>query len=390
MSTLIEAVERVREQGQLPPDGPVSIRDLLQRFPPSPQGSVRALLLKMFGLNPTTRWGIVVVTLTGVPRTTSLPLNWFERLFGDGDGVSSYFRQISGTRQVFSWRVFGPHDMYTPAKKAELVAQGASAESSYLRMTAATKGVPVNDFDRFIWVMDQPESSGGTAGGGDLFIAAADLTHQIVSHEIAHAFGVVFEGDRYVDGVVQTYGDLFCPMDRGPSARSFQNYRLDYTHDGNNHQTSGPVMCAPHIFVMGWLDYPNNVVERASDTTNGYILIDVNQGAPALGRHVKVALVVQPVPQNMNSSQFWIEYRLPVGFDRWVDRPVSTNNIDMPEGALVMHEMRPDRHVILVNWTRARSGNTLKIPGTRHSVEIMSPSEVRRNIVLRIREAGNE
>ncbi len=44
MSTLIQAVERVREQGQLPPDGPVSIRDLLQRFPAQPsrvgQGSL--------------------------------------------------------------------------------------------------------------------------------------------------------------------------------------------------------------------------------------------------------------------------------------------------------------------------------------------------------------
>jgi hypothetical protein len=153
MSTLFEAVEQVRGQGQLPPVGPVSIRDLLQRFPPSPRASVRALLLKMFGLNPTTRWGIVVVTVTGVPRTTSLPLSWFERLFGDGDGVSPYFRQISGNRQVFSWRVFGPHEMYTPEKKAELVAQGAAAESVYLRKTAATKGIPVNDFDRFLWVM---------------------------------------------------------------------------------------------------------------------------------------------------------------------------------------------------------------------------------------------
>jgi hypothetical protein len=39
---------------------------------------------------------------------------------------------------------------------------------------------------------------------------------------------------------VQTYGDSFCPMDKGPSALSFRNPRLEYSKDGNNHRTFGP------------------------------------------------------------------------------------------------------------------------------------------------------
>ena len=49
----------------------------------------------------------------------------------------------------------------------------------------------------------------------DLFIAAEHFTQQIVCHEIGHAFGVVFEGDRYVDGVVQGYATS--TRRRGPS-----------------------------------------------------------------------------------------------------------------------------------------------------------------------------
>lgn len=47
MSSLMGAVEVLRGQGQLPPSGTVSIKDLVRRFQPSPPGSTRALLLKM-------------------------------------------------------------------------------------------------------------------------------------------------------------------------------------------------------------------------------------------------------------------------------------------------------------------------------------------------------
>lgn len=387
MPTLIQAIRHAREQGTLPEGGVVSVRDLTQRFRPSPTGSMRALLASMYGLNPTTRWGIVVTTITGLPRVTTLPLEWFERLFDDGDGVASYFRQMSGDRQVFSWRVFGPHDMYTAAEKAKVAGQGAAAESQFLRAVARDKGIPVDEIDRFVWVIDQPGASGGTAGGNDLFIAAEDFTQQIVCHEIGHSFGVVFEGDRYVDGVVQGYGDSFCVMDNGPFARSFPNPRLEYDRDGHQHQTSGPVMCAAHLAVVGWLDRSNNVVERTSNNAQSDVLIVANQGAPPVGSKDKVALVIKPVPANANSGELWVEYRLPIAFDRFIDRPVSTNNVDMPEGALVMHELRPDRHAILVGWVPARNGQTIAIPGTPHAVEIVSSSEPLRNAVLRIRRA---
>ncbi len=48
MSTLIEAIELLRRRGQAPTSGTVSVRNFLQRFRPSPPGSVRALFLKIF------------------------------------------------------------------------------------------------------------------------------------------------------------------------------------------------------------------------------------------------------------------------------------------------------------------------------------------------------
>ena len=390
MATLFDAVDLLRERRQLPTSGTVRVKDLLQRFRPSypsHPGSVRALLLKIEGFLPTTRWAIVIVTQTGIPSVTSLPLYWFERLFNDGDGVATYIRQMSGNRQVFTWRVFGPLQGYTPEKKAELATQGAAAESIYLRAEAAKQSIinDVSDFDRFFWVIDQPGASGGTSGGGDIFIAARDVTQQIVSHEICHAFGVVFEGDKYDGSKVQTYGDSFCQMDNGPSARSFPNERMAYTQDGDEHRTTGPVMCAAHLFVVNWLDYDNNVVEHTAEASKSDIVIDANQGAPAIGRHNKVALTIGPVPRNNNETQLWVEFRSPLGFDRFVDRPVSTDNVDMPQGALVMHEMRTDRHVILVGLSPAKRGNSLQIPGSGQSVEIVNINTTLRNVRLRIR-----
>lgn len=75
----------------------------------------------------------------------------------------------------------------------------------------------------------------------------------------------------------------------------------------------------------------------------------------------------------------------PRAFDRLIDRPVSTNDVDLPEGALVMHELLPDRHVSFAGSIPARNGQTIGIPGTPQVVELVSVSEALRNAVLRIR-----
>ncbi len=46
MTTVMQAVERLREHGTVPPSGVVRLRDLHQRIQPAPSDSVRALLLK--------------------------------------------------------------------------------------------------------------------------------------------------------------------------------------------------------------------------------------------------------------------------------------------------------------------------------------------------------
>ena len=61
MATLMGAVELLRGHGQLPTSGAVSVMDLMQRFRPSPPGSVRALLLKMFGSVAVKRpWAVIL------------------------------------------------------------------------------------------------------------------------------------------------------------------------------------------------------------------------------------------------------------------------------------------------------------------------------------------
>jgi hypothetical protein len=49
MLTIAQAVKRLRRHGQMPPDGTVNVMDLQKRFQPTPAGSVKSLLTKMFG-----------------------------------------------------------------------------------------------------------------------------------------------------------------------------------------------------------------------------------------------------------------------------------------------------------------------------------------------------
>jgi hypothetical protein len=295
--------------------------------------------------------------------------SWFDQAFSDKDGVANYFRQMSGSRRFVEWQSFGPIELMTLAQKLAFDAQGGASTIAGFRQAAIAKGIPVNSFDRFMWVIDDNGASTRGVTISDTLAGAIDFEPQLATHEMTHDFGVCSHADRVT---LDDYSDPFCIMGMGPVARSFQNPHLATPAERFTHATTGPVTSAAYLFVTGWLDYRTNVVEIAPNdlpqppTGPGIPIVisvvttlDANQGAPPPGSANKIAITSGSVPrQTSDPAQIWIEYRHPSGLDRGVDRAVSAATPDMPpEGVVVLHSVQFDP--IPVAGQRRRCNNSL-------------------------------
>jgi hypothetical protein len=242
-------------------------------------------------------------------------------------------------------------------------------------------------------VINDQLSSGGTTPS-DSLIGYDTITPQDAAHEMTHAFGVCSHADRLQ---LDDYADPFCLMGMGNTARSFQNPRL--TVPGNfTHATTGPGLCAPYLYVAGWLDYKANVIEIGSGSVDEHvgetISLAANQGAPPWVSLQTIAVTFGAVPQTPNDPpQFWVEYRKPDGFDRGIDKPVSSNIADWPvEGGIILHKVTfgsarcPSQlHSMVSNWQGAAPGAVLTIPGTGYGLEITSVDRPGQRVQLTIK-----
>jgi hypothetical protein len=361
--------------------------------------SVRALLDRRDRVR-VSRWGFCLTTFTNTPRTTALGTEWFDTLFADPDGVASYFRRMSGARRLVEWQVFTPGPLMTLDAKQALDASGADATIAGLRNAAKGAGIPVDSFDRFMWFLDDNGLSSSGTTPSDSLVGAVDFTPQLASHEMTHAFGVNYHADK---DTLDDYADPFCVMGKGPIARSFENPWLTVPAPSPfTHSTTGPGICAPYLYVAGWLDYQRNVVELPRDPIalaariGTTVTLAANQGAPTPGSPEAVALTFGGIPQGANDpSQYWVEYRRPRRFDRGVDRPVSTDTPDMPpEGVVVIHEVRFDLgrgvglHAMVRGWTGASTGNFLALPWTSQQLLITGVDADHWQVSLTIRAPG--
>jgi hypothetical protein len=85
-------------------------------------------------------------------------------------------------------------------------------------------------------------------------------------------------------------------MSKGPVARSFRNRRLDVDGASFAFGVSGPGICAPCLYALGWLQYADHVVgiaasALAQNTGAAAITLFANHGAPPEpGRHIALTL----------------------------------------------------------------------------------------------------
>lgn len=109
-------------------------------------------------------------------------------------------------------------------------------------------------------------------------------------------------------------------MGQGPVARSFRNRRLDVNGANFAFGVSGPGICAPYLYAIGWLDYADHVVgippsALAQNTGAALTTLSANHGAPPEpGR--RIALALGDIPGQVGDpAQYWIEYRHTSRFD---------------------------------------------------------------------------
>lgn len=339
---------------------PLSLKNMLQRR----------------DMSKVVRYGICICTFPGTPRGTNLDASWLNRAFSDPLGVASYFRKMSGGRRFVEWQVFGPIDLMTFVEKQDLdkkVPQ-PQVEIDGFRQAATTKGIPVNSFARFIWIIDDNISQAGTTTS-DSLVSASEFTQQLCSHEMTHAFGVNYHADRKT---IHDYDDPFCMMGKGWVARSFENARVAVP-GGFPHSTTGPGIITPYLYQATWLDYTanvNNIEFNSLGEPTGSLTgsLYANQGAPSVGSPKKIALTIDSIPQTTEDlPQYWIEYRLPHGFDLGICKPVSTTVNDLPpEGVLVLHKVdfRGALHSFVIDWIAVKKDNILKLPELNYVIKI--------------------
>jgi hypothetical protein len=113
MATIVQAIEWLRGRGLLPPNGAVTAMNLVQRFSPTPRGSVRALLSKMLAeIAVKAPWAVILCRFKGDPPDPNreAPVErFFRETFTPGTGgLVEYWRDVfMGSVDIGGSRVFG-------------------------------------------------------------------------------------------------------------------------------------------------------------------------------------------------------------------------------------------------------------------------------------------
>jgi hypothetical protein len=350
--------------------------------------SLRALLNKR-DKGRARRYAVWISTPTDRPRSIVQPGYWYDRLFGDRWGVATFFREMSGGRQLVEWQVFDK-PLLSTAQKATADQGGPNGAIAAYRAAAQAQGQTLSDYDRYLWVIDDGTANGGTSPS-DTLLTAQDGTVQLFSHEMTHTFGLCPHADQtsYDD-----YNDPFCVMGQGPVARSFHNQRLDV--DGANFAfgVSGPGICAPYLYAIGWLNYSDHVASvptnaLAQNTGAALTTLFANHGAPPEpGR--RIALALGDLPGRVGDpAQYWIEYRHTSRFDQQINAPVVSGVPDLPsEGVVVLHEVSfitqrcSGLHSYVRGWVGALGGQRLSIPALQVGVRVVDVNVAGPSVVV--------
>jgi hypothetical protein len=161
-----------------------------------------------------TKYGIYICTYTGGIRGTNLGDEWLDRVFSDPLGVASYFKKMSYGRRIVEWQVF-PYkgDIMTLAEKQVLEEKAKAKNDAWPEVeptyqAALAKGIPVDNVDHVIFVIELDYARFGVRSHDHIFLAANDIRPNNICHEMGHIFGLAHASQAEKGD----YGDSYCLM----------------------------------------------------------------------------------------------------------------------------------------------------------------------------------
>lgn len=332
MATLMQAVERVRNDGQLPVTGVVSARDLHNRFPPNVRGSLRAVQAKMFERATRRPWAVILCRFKGAPAdpVREGPIEKFYReAFTPGTGgLVEYWRDVTlGKIDISGSRVFGWIEVDLPRNKAN-TGSGATRSTLVDAAIRAAKRAGFNPeagFHSQISVYIENWSIDGVPQGldwsdpvwGKYWIdGSADARLKvnltpphdgnITAHEMGHGFGM--DHDLGAD-LRSEYQDPCCIMSQqNPFAKPPWNVNF------------GPAVCGAHLAQTGWM-YPRRLyVDDGGWMSNpdGISLPLAAVTDPGARANLGIKL---PFSGAGASWDYYLEYVRPTEWDRGLQNP---------------------------------------------------------------------
>lgn len=346
MATVRQAIERVRNDGLIPPAGSVSVRDLMNRFQPSPRGSLRALQAEMFRRGAKKApWAVILCRFKGAPADPAkeAPIErFYRRAFTPGeDGLVEYWRDASlGKLDVSGSRVFGWIEVDIPRERADQRANVTRSELVDAAIAAARRDGfdPVTGFHSQLSVYTENWSVDGVPAGldwsdpqwGKFWIdGSADdrgkvsLTPphnaNVVAHEMGHSFDM--SHDLGPD-LVAHYGDPCCIM-------SQQNSFAPPTWDVN----FGPAVCLPHLVLKDWM-YPQRLFIDKGNWVNqpgGIFLPLAPLNDPGARGNLGIKLVFAWIAKRWD---YYLEYVTPTGWNQGLGKPYVIVRRVAPFGSL--------------------------------------------------------
>jgi hypothetical protein len=329
MATLRQAIEAQRERGALPRTDVVSVVDLHRKFRPTPMGSTRALILKMFeGIGERKPWAIILCRFKGAAPHPQEPAikAFFERLFRAGEGgLVEYWRDVSlGNVDVTGSKIFDWVEVDVPRDKAG--GWSGSNPPGIGRsglVDAAIRAVLSGGADRldgfFSQIAVYPENwtsdtltdaqkvigssfwIDGSADGRGKVVLTPDFAGDITAHEMGHGFGM--KHDVSADAT-QAYADPCCVMSQTSLFRPPGWNRLFASE-----------ICLSHLIQRGWM-YSHRVLHDPGgwmSEPDGAIFVLAPINDPAARANLGIALTVRTPSDGWD---YHLEYARPTGWNR--------------------------------------------------------------------------
>lgn len=328
------AVELLRGRGELPTSGAGSVMDLMQSFRPSPPGSMRALLLKMFGSVAVKRpWAVILCRFKDSSPDPALegPIERFYReAFTPGTGgLVEFWRDASlGAIDITGSRVFGWVKVEIPRDKAGGTPESAPPGPGRSGLIDyAVNALKHSEGDNALqgllgpivvytqnWSKDDvpPGADWSTPGYFQFWIdGSADggrvcLTPphngNITAHEMGHVFGM--QHDVGGADFKTHYADPCCIMS--------QNGAFTHPRWGT---PFGPALCLPHLVQRDWIYkrrvyYDNGGWLSQSD---GITLPLAPISNPSARANLGIKLAYTP-----GNWDYYLEYVIPTEWNRGV------------------------------------------------------------------------